>query len=118
MSVNAATVKKTVWRFLEKVETDLAHDLAVPLLDIRPGDRTVRNLSTVFVAALSQQPVFGTSQGVCHHTNGYRKRGVHARWNIIQQRKEVCHLQQMDRFLIYKYALSISLLYYVNEIDF
>jgi hypothetical protein len=42
----------------------------------------------------SQELRYRVSQGACQQTNGKRKYGIYAQWDIIQlQRMSSCHLQ-------------------------
>ena len=46
--------RKTVWRFLKKLKTELPYDLAIPLLGINPEKTVIRKdiCTPVFMAAL------------------------------------------------------------------
>ena len=61
-----------MWRFLEKLELELPHDPAIPLLGIHTEEtRSEREACTpVFIAALFMIPGHGSNLDAHQQTNG------------------------------------------------
>ena len=63
---------RTVWRFLKKLEIELAYDPAIPLLGVHPKEtRIERDMCTpMFITALLSQPRHGSNLDVHQQMNG------------------------------------------------
>ena len=61
-----------MWRFLKKLEIELAYDPAIPLLGVHPKEtRIERDTCTpMFITALLSQPRHGSNLDVHQQMNG------------------------------------------------
>jgi hypothetical protein len=95
----STTTTKTIWRLLKKLNIDLPHDPAIPLLQIYTkecesgyykGTCTPMFITALFtIAKLWKQP---RCKDAPIPTNGLRKCGIYTQWNFIQpQRMKFCH---------------------------
>ena len=71
-------LRRTVWRFLQKLKIELSYDLAIPLLGIYPEKTIIQKetCTTMFIAALFTRA--GTwNQPKCPSTNEWIKKMWH-----------------------------------------
>ena len=86
---------RTVWRFLKKLEIELPHDLAIPLMGIHTKEtRIERDTCTpMLITTLFTKPGHGSNLDVHWQTNGSESCGTYSQWNITQPLKRM-HLNQ------------------------
>jgi hypothetical protein len=85
-------------RLLKKLNIDLPHDLAIPLLGIYPKEWDSGcykgTCTPMFIATLFTIAKLWKQQDVPPLMNGSRKWDIYTQWNFIQsQRMKFCHSQ-------------------------
>ena len=81
---------RTVWRFLKKLNIELAYDPAIPLLVIYP-EKTIIQKDTctqMFIAALFTRVKTLKQPNFHQQRTGYIRCGTSIQWNIMQFKKK------------------------------
>jgi hypothetical protein len=93
------SVWKTIWRLVKKLNIDLPHHPAIPLLGIYLKESNSGyykgTCTPILLQHYSQEPSYGNSQDAPLPTNALRKCSIYTQWNFIQPeiRMKLCHLQ-------------------------